>query len=97
MTDRDDAIDDLLNDGIFFILCKYQEMEPLLSDTIKRNFKNFCESHDEDEMTEFMKDRIACIIYNNRHVPMRTHQVYKEMKKKESRQLAHRIAKQLDD
>lgn len=66
ITDRNDLLDEMYNDNLYYLEGKYEENYEDLDDTTATKFRNFLDSKDEDSTIKMVKDNIRKMLYNER-------------------------------
>ena len=67
ITDRNDLLDEMYNDNLYYLEGKYEENYEDLDDTTATKFRTFLDSKDDDSTMKMVKDNIRKMLYNERN------------------------------
>ena len=67
ITDRNDLLDEMYNENLYYLEGKYEENYEDLDDTAASKFRTFLDSKDEDSTMKTVKDNIRKMLYNERN------------------------------
>jgi hypothetical protein len=67
ITDRNDLLDEMYNDNLYYLEGKYEENYEDLDDTTATKFRTFLDSKDDDSTMKTVKDNIRKMLYNERN------------------------------
>ncbi len=71
LTDRDEVINQLLDDKHVFLIAKYKELKKKLDVRTDKKFKTFNDDKD-DHVNVNLKKQVKLMLYNKRHMPLKT-------------------------
>ena len=67
ITDRNDLLDEMYNENLYYLEGKYEENYEDLDDTTATKFRTFLDSKDDDSTVKMVKDNIRKMLYNERN------------------------------
>jgi hypothetical protein len=67
MVDRNDAIEQLIDDKLEFLTDKFEELQGSLKESVKKKFNRFLDEHENNfEVNKQLKKDIKLLLYNGR-------------------------------